>query len=215
MISFLFSAAVESEKHPFIAALFIAEIVVNIIFTFEALLKMLAFGVICGKSAYLRDAWNFADFTLVFISWGSILLVAYPALATLKTLRMLRVLRVLRTINKFPGLKLVVNALLASIRPVANVIPVMLLFYFIFGVVATSSLKVRLCLCYVIYVSFYRMTEYFTNLMILLHSYNFYFCRAHSPHAEALCLTPLRPRKRRSSSPPSRFMISTRRRDRG
>ena len=171
MISFLFSAAVESEKHPFIAALFIAEIVVNIIFTFEALLKMLAFGVICGKSAYLRDAWNFADFTLVFISWGSILLVAYPALATLKTLRMLRVLRVLRTINKFPGLKLVVNALLASIRPVANVIPVMLLFYFIFGVVATSSLKVRLWLCCVIYVSFYRMTEYFTNLMILLHTY--------------------------------------------
>ena len=218
----LFSSAVEGEVHPFTTFLFVAEIVVNVIFTLEASLKvrrqrapsvrgviavralrwnglacaqrcvcvrptrlpascslprhavfflflcvcayvllhlrlltilpparaqMLAFGVVLGKRAYLRDLWNFADFILVWISWGSVLLVAYPGLASLKTLRMLRVLRVLRTINKFPGLKLVVNALLSSVRPVANVIPVMMLFYFIFGVVATSSLKGALSAC--------------------------------------------------------------------
>lgn len=119
----------------------------NIFFTIEMVLKVIAWGFILGSRAYLRDNWNALDASLVFLSWLTFALSDISALKSLRTLRLLRVLRVLRTINKFPGLKLVVTAMMQSVGPMLNVIPVVLMFFLVFAIVATSYFKGALSAC--------------------------------------------------------------------
>jgi hypothetical protein len=57
-------------------------------------------------------------------------------LGVLRALRTLRALRPLRMASRLQGMKVVVNALFASIPPLGNVLLVCLLFYFIFGIMA-------------------------------------------------------------------------------
>lgn len=63
------------------------------------------------------------------------------ALKSLKALRALRALRPLRVIAKNEGLRLVVNALLASIPAMTNVILVCLLFLLIFAIMGINFFK--------------------------------------------------------------------------
>ena len=72
------------------------EFVVNTIFTLETCLKILAYGAITPKRAYLRDPWNILDVFIVIIGWSTLALSSITVLKSLKTLRLLRVLRVLR-----------------------------------------------------------------------------------------------------------------------
>lgn len=97
--------------------------------------------------SYLRDYWNALDASLVGLSWLTFALNDISALKSLRTLRLLRVLRVLRTINKFPGLKLVVTAMMQSVGPMLNVIPVVMMFFLVFAIVATSYFKGALFAC--------------------------------------------------------------------
>lgn len=97
--------------------------------------------------SYLRDHWNALDASLVGLSWLTFALNDISALKSLRTLRLLRVLRVLRTINKFPGLKLVVTAMMQSVGPMLNVIPVVMMFFLVFAIVATSYFKGALSAC--------------------------------------------------------------------
>ena len=45
----------------------IAEVIFLVIFVMESLSKMIAFGFINGKNAYLKDAWNCFDFVIVVL----------------------------------------------------------------------------------------------------------------------------------------------------
>ena len=120
---------------------------INILFTLEIVLKVIAYGFMRHKSAYFRNWWNVGDFIIVIISWSTFALSEVKELKALRSVRLLRVLRTLRSINKLPGLKRVVNGLLLSIIPLTSVLPVILLIFLIFAIVLTSSLKGSLSHC--------------------------------------------------------------------
>lgn len=66
--------------------------------------KIVAFGFVFNKGAYLRDSWNFLDFIIVGTSLLPLLLGGSQSV-NLSSLRSLRVLRPLRTISTIPALK--------------------------------------------------------------------------------------------------------------
>lgn len=74
---------------------------------------------------------------LIFI----ILKIDMQSLQALKALRALRALRPLRVISKDEGMKLVVNALLASIPSMSNVVVVCSLVMLIFAIMGVSIFK--------------------------------------------------------------------------
>ncbi|XP_004642272.1 sodium channel protein type 10 subunit alpha [Octodon degus] len=87
------------------------------IYTFEALIKILARGFCLNEFTYLRDPWNWLDF--------SVITLAYIGTATdlkgFSGLRTFRVLRALKTVSVIPGLKVIVGALIHSVRKLADV----------------------------------------------------------------------------------------------
>ncbi|XP_034517659.1 sodium channel protein type 10 subunit alpha isoform X1 [Ailuropoda melanoleuca] len=93
------------------------EYVFTVIYTFEALIKILARGFCLNEFAYLRDPWNWLDF--------SVITLAYIGEATdlrgISGLRTFRVLRALKTVSVIPGLKVIVGALIHSVRKLADV----------------------------------------------------------------------------------------------
>lgn len=82
----------------------------TIIFTIEALIKIIAFGLIFnGKKSYLMSAWNVMDFIIVL---SALISLAFSAdLQFFKALRILRVLRPLRLIKRIEGLRISILAL--------------------------------------------------------------------------------------------------------
>lgn len=55
--------------------------------------------------------------------------------------RLLRSLRPLRVINRAPGLKLVVQTLLSSLRPIGNIVLICFTFFIIFGILGVQLFK--------------------------------------------------------------------------
>ena len=90
---------------------------------FEFLLTkylVMALGFYCGSEAYLRSGWNVLDFSLVVCSIVDTLFVLVSKsspkiLGILRVFRLLRTLRPLRVISRAPGLKLVVQEIVANI----------------------------------------------------------------------------------------------------
>jgi voltage-dependent calcium channel L type alpha-1D len=111
------------------------------IFMAEMIAKIVALGFVLHKDAYLRDPWNVLDFVIVIIS---VVLVATEDQAELKGLRSLRVLRALRplrTISRAPQLKIVINALGASIWPILQTLVMISIFFIIFATVGVTYFK--------------------------------------------------------------------------
>jgi hypothetical protein len=105
------------------------------IFALEALLKMIAMGLVIHKNAYLRDGWNIFDFLIVIlglIDW--ITSTTFPEIPSMKSLRTLRVLRPLRTLNVVPSMKRVIKTLLMSLPNLVNVALFMSFFFIVFGI---------------------------------------------------------------------------------
>nr|XP_006818874.1 PREDICTED: sodium channel protein 60E-like [Saccoglossus kowalevskii] len=112
-----------------------AEYVFTGIYTFEMLVKILARGFIIYKFTYLRDPWNWLDFTVIILAYVTI----GVDLGNFSGLRTLRVLRALKTISIVPGLKSIINALLKSTKMLAEV---MLLTVFVLSIFALFSLQI-------------------------------------------------------------------------
>ena len=55
--------------------------------------------------------------------------------------RLLRSLRPLRVINRAPGLKLVVQTLLSSLKPIGNIVLICCTFFIIFGILGVQLFK--------------------------------------------------------------------------
>lgn len=97
----------------------IALLVLNYIFTAAFLLEFLIKVLAQGFAKYIKDRWNIIDFTAVV---ASILELAnVEGGKTLRVLRAFRVLRPLKMINRFPEIKVVVDALLMSLPSVVDV----------------------------------------------------------------------------------------------
>merc|ERR1719313_2308165 len=87
------------------------------------------------------------------ISWVDVIMSNIPGisggaiLSLLKIFRILRALRPLRAVNKLPGLKLVVNCLLASLGPIGTTLIIVATIFFIFGILGTQLFKGKMWFC--------------------------------------------------------------------
>ncbi|GIL88323.1 hypothetical protein Vretifemale_16288 [Volvox reticuliferus] len=121
-------------------------------FTLEAILKIVTFGfAFTGKHAYIRSGWNVLDLFIVLLGWTLIIVeevgVSARGLTVMRVLRALRALRPLRVVHRFPGLRMVVSALLAVLPSMINVALVCAFFYLIFAILAVNLFKGKLFNC--------------------------------------------------------------------
>ena len=123
--------------------------VFTIIFSIEMLAKVLAKGFCCGENTYMKSGWNVMDGSLVIVSLVDMLITltarSSPKIfGILRVFRLLRTLRPLRVISRAPGLKLVVQTLLSSLRPIGNIVLICCTFFIIFGILGVQVFTVNI-----------------------------------------------------------------------
>ncbi|XP_062840903.1 voltage-dependent T-type calcium channel subunit alpha-1I [Trichomycterus rosablanca] len=120
------------------------------IFVGEMTLKVVSMGLYLGDQAYLRSSWNILDGFLVFVSLIDIVVSmagGAKILGVLRVLRLLRTLRPLRVISRAPGLKLVVETLITSLKPIGNIVLICCAFFIIFGILGVQLFKGKFFYC--------------------------------------------------------------------
>ncbi|XP_076852259.1 voltage-dependent T-type calcium channel subunit alpha-1I-like, partial [Brachyhypopomus gauderio] len=120
------------------------------IFVGEMTLKVVSMGLYLGDHAYLRSSWNILDGFLVFVSLVDIVVSmagGAKILGVLRVLRLLRTLRPLRVISRAPGLKLVVETLITSLKPIGNIVLICCAFFIIFGILGVQLFKGKFFYC--------------------------------------------------------------------
>ncbi|XP_059387037.1 voltage-dependent T-type calcium channel subunit alpha-1G-like isoform X6 [Carassius carassius] len=122
------------------------------IFVTEMTIKVVALGWCFGKKTYLKSSWNILDGMLVMISVIDILVSLISnsgtkILGMLRVLRLLRTLRPLRVISRAPGLKLVVETLMSSLKPIGNIVVICCAFFIIFGILGVQLFKGKFFVC--------------------------------------------------------------------
>ncbi|XP_024599664.1 voltage-dependent T-type calcium channel subunit alpha-1G isoform X19 [Neophocaena asiaeorientalis asiaeorientalis] len=122
------------------------------VFLAEMTVKVVALGWCCGEQAYLRSSWNVLDGLLVLISVIDILVSMVSdsgtkILGMLRVLRLLRTLRPLRVISRAQGLKLVVETLMSSLKPIGNIVVICCAFFIIFGILGVQLFKGKFFVC--------------------------------------------------------------------
>jgi hypothetical protein len=110
-----------------------ADLIFQILYTIEMVLKILAKGFIFNKGSYMRDAWNLLDITIVTTGYIGYLPSSGGG-TNLASLRSFRVIRPLRTISSVEGLRVIVSALVAALPPLVDAGIVLLFFHIIFGI---------------------------------------------------------------------------------
>lgn len=111
--------------------------------------QVMALGLWVGPDAYLRSSWNVMDGFLVVISWIDVIVTLTTntessILGVLRVFRALRTLRPLRVISRAPGLKIVVETLISSLKPIGNIVLIAATFFIIFGILGVQVISNRL-----------------------------------------------------------------------
>lgn len=96
------------------------------IFTIEITMRIYVY-----RKQFFTDPWSLFDFFVVSIS-------LIPANDGLAILRVLRVLRLFRLLTIVPQMRLIISAILSVIPGMASVSLVLLLFYYVFAIIATN-----------------------------------------------------------------------------
>uniref|UniRef100_A0A4W3K1Z2 Voltage-dependent L-type calcium channel subunit alpha n=1 Tax=Callorhinchus milii TaxID=7868 RepID=A0A4W3K1Z2_CALMI len=118
-----------------------------IVFTVEAFLKVIAYGLILHSNAYLRNGWNLLDFIIVVVGlFSAILEQATKAEGTnpiggkaagfdVKALRAFRVLRPLRLVSGVPSLQVVLNSIIKAMVPLLHIALLVLFVIIIYAII--------------------------------------------------------------------------------
>ncbi len=96
------------------------------IFTVEIAMRIAVY-----RGAFFKDPWSLFDFFVVAIS-------LIPASEGLSILRALRVLRLFRLLTIIPQMRTIIAALLGVIPGIMSVSMVLLLFFYVFAIMATN-----------------------------------------------------------------------------
>uniref|UniRef100_A0A4X1VUA0 Voltage-dependent T-type calcium channel subunit alpha n=1 Tax=Sus scrofa TaxID=9823 RepID=A0A4X1VUA0_PIG len=97
-------------------------------------------GAVLREQAYLRSSWNVLDGFLVFVSIIDIVVSLASAGGA-------KILGVLRVISRAPGLKLVVETLISSLKPIGNIVLICCAFFIIFGILGVQLFKGKFYHC--------------------------------------------------------------------
>uniref|UniRef100_A0A8C1W7W1 Voltage-dependent T-type calcium channel subunit alpha n=1 Tax=Cyprinus carpio TaxID=7962 RepID=A0A8C1W7W1_CYPCA len=113
---------------------------------------VVSLGLYAGPGSYLKSSWNVLDGLLVFVSFVDFLVSLASSggnriLGILRVLRLLRTLRPLRVISRAPGLKLVVETLITSLRPIGNIVLICCAFFIVFGILGVQLFKGKFYHC--------------------------------------------------------------------
>ncbi|TSK14715.1 Voltage-dependent T-type calcium channel subunit alpha-1G [Bagarius yarrelli] len=140
-------------KSPERIFLTVSNYIFTAIFVTEMTIKVVALGWCFGEKTYLKSSWNILDGMLVLISVIDILVSMISnsgtkILGMLRVLRLLRTLRPLRVISRAPGLKLVVETLMSSLKPIGNIVVICCAFFIIFGILGVQLFKGKFYVCH-------------------------------------------------------------------
>jgi voltage-gated sodium channel len=100
------------------------------VFVIELLVKLVVY-----RLSFFKSGWNVFDFAIIAIA-------LVPASGPLTVLRALRILRVLRLVTIIPSLKRVVGAMIASLPGMGSIILLLLLVFYVGGVMSTKLFQV-------------------------------------------------------------------------
>ena len=88
------------------------------------------------EEAYLRNTWNFLDFTIVMIGFLDIFLSTMQLEGfDAKALRAFRVLRPLRLVSGVPSLQVVLNAIVMALLPLVQIALLVLFVIIIYAII--------------------------------------------------------------------------------
>lgn len=135
---------------PLFVTMLYMDVVFTALFVVEMLMKIVVYGFISTKAAYLKDPWNVLDFVIVMV--GSVSLVmsfasAGADIAWIRSLRALRALRPLRTIKRAPGMRMAVNTLFDCAPAFLNIGCVAFVFYLAFAIIGVEFFGGRFWAC--------------------------------------------------------------------
>ncbi|XP_021945092.2 voltage-dependent T-type calcium channel subunit alpha-1G isoform X3 [Folsomia candida] len=129
--------------------LLVSNDIFTVMFLCEMSIKVVAVG---GFQQYFKSGWNVMDGILVIVSVVdqiiSVFMSSPRIFGILRVFRLLRSLRPLRVINRAPGLKLVVQTLLSSLRPIGNIVLICCTFFIIFGILGVQLFKGKFFYCF-------------------------------------------------------------------
>jgi len=123
------------------------------VFTFEMVVKMIAFGLVQGQRTYLRDHWGRLDALVVLSGWAALITNQFgvcqvPGLllcaeasggaANFRAIRTIRVLRPLKTVKQLRGMQVQVQALLKSLPELIDSMVLCGFILVLFGVVGVQ-----------------------------------------------------------------------------
>mmetsp|Transcript_20744 Transcript_20744/g.67897 ORF Transcript_20744/g.67897 Transcript_20744/m.67897 type:complete len:841 (+) Transcript_20744:88-2610(+) len=111
------------------------------IFTAEMVVKVLSFGFVLGRGAYLRDPWSWLDFVVVMLGIVSFFV---PWLGNFSIIRAARAMRPLRALKRVPGMPLLIESIIASFGQLLNVAILCALSFIVFGIFGVELLKGKL-----------------------------------------------------------------------
>lgn len=124
---------------------FYAELVFNVLFTFEMIIKMIAMGLSPGHRpapgtvCYFTDPWNKFDFVVVLLGWLPVILdVAEVKMGNFTFLRTFRVFKVLKSIQRVEGMRNLIGALISCSPLLVNVMQLLLFLFLVFGIIGQS-----------------------------------------------------------------------------
>ncbi|XP_053915552.1 sodium channel protein type 5 subunit alpha isoform X3 [Cuculus canorus] len=114
------------------------EHVFTAIYTGEILIKVLARGLFWNEFTFLRDPWNCLDLVVIVITYVTM----FKSMGKISALRTFRVLRTLKAVSVIPGLKVIVNSLIESVKKLTDVL---ILTVFCLSIFALIGLQLFMC----------------------------------------------------------------------
>ena len=87
-------------------------------FALEMTIKVISLGLFASDGCYLRDAWNWLDAFVVFVSIASYM----PSVSNVSSLRTFRLFRPLRSLKNMPSMRVLVVTLLVSFKQLTNIL---------------------------------------------------------------------------------------------
>jgi len=118
----------------------ISEIVFQVIFTLEMLLKVFAKGLILHRFSYMRDYWNILDCVIVFTGF----LTFFNLGNNLSVLRAVRLLRPLRAISSLEDMRIIIDAFLKSLPMLSNSIVLFVFLLLMYAIIGVQLFKGKL-----------------------------------------------------------------------
>ncbi|XP_075766597.1 voltage-dependent L-type calcium channel subunit alpha-1S isoform X2 [Pelodiscus sinensis] len=127
------------------------EYIFLIIFTIEAMLKIIAYGFLLHTDAYLRNGWNVLDFAIVSLGLVTVMVEQINVMQgapqagkggfDVKALRAFRVLRPLRLVSGVPSLQVVLNSIIKAMVPLLHIALLVLFMIIIYAIVGQELFK--------------------------------------------------------------------------